>query len=64
LTKNWSAIIQHNLQQPETVIEAVNRLMMVLDGEQKIAVATMREEDLIALHFNLGYLFYTKYILY
>ena len=52
MTKNWSAIIQQNLQTPETVIEAVNRLMMVLDGEQKIAIATLQEEDLIALHFS------------
>ena len=28
--------------------------MMVLDGEQKITIATMQEEDLIALHFSLG----------
>jgi len=54
LTKNWSAIIQQNLETPETVIEAVDRLMIVLDGEQKIAIATMQEEDLIALHFSLG----------
>jgi len=64
LTKNWSAIIQHNFQQPEPLVEAVDKLMMVLDGEQKIAIATMQEEDLIALHFNFGYLFYTKYVLY
>ena len=54
MTKNWSAIIQQNLQTPETVVEAVDRLMMVLDGEQKIAIATMQEEDLIDLHFSLG----------
>ncbi|MEI7832065.1 MAG: DUF6794 domain-containing protein, partial [bacterium] len=42
------------MQTPETVIEAVNRLMMVLDGEQKITLATMQEEDLIASHFSLG----------
>jgi len=27
---------------------------MVLDGEQKITLATMQEEDLIASHFSLG----------
>jgi hypothetical protein len=26
LPTNWSAIIRHNFQQPETVIEAVNKL--------------------------------------
>ena len=54
MTKNWSTIIQGNLQTPETVDEAVIRLIMVLDGEQKIAIATMQEEDLIALLFSLG----------
>ena len=54
MTKNWSAILLDNSRLPETVIEAVNRLMMVLDGEQKITIATLREEDLIALHFSLG----------
>jgi len=39
---------------PETVVEAVDRLMMVLDDEQKIAVKAMWEEDLIASHFSLG----------
>jgi hypothetical protein len=28
---------------PETVDEAVDRLMMVLDDEQKIALATLRK---------------------
>ena len=40
---------------PETIDEAVDRLMMVLDDEQKIALATLQEDDLIYLHyFNLG----------
>ena len=54
MTKNWSASFQHNFQPPETVVEAVDRLMMILDGEQKLALATMTEEDLIDLHFSLG----------
>lgn len=28
--------------------------MMILDGEQKIAIAIMPKEDLINLHFGLG----------
>lgn len=28
--------------------------MMILDGEQKIALAAMRENELIDLHFSLG----------
>jgi hypothetical protein len=50
LIKNWS----DNLKHPETVDEAVERLMMILDGEQKIAIAVMPKEDLINLHFGLG----------
>lgn len=45
---------QINFQKPETVEESVARLMMVLDGEQKIAIASMQEKDLIDLHFTLG----------
>ena len=54
LTKNWSDIFQQNFQQPETVTEAIERLMTVLEGEHKIAIAIMRKEDLVDLHFSLG----------
>jgi hypothetical protein len=54
LTKNWPENILRNIKRPETVAEAVDRLMMVLDGEQKIALAVMPEGDLIDLHFTLG----------
>jgi hypothetical protein len=54
LTKNWSDIFQQNILIPETVSEAVERLMMVLDSEQKATIAAMREEDLFNLHFSLG----------
>lgn len=54
MSKNWSDDFQHNLQHPETVDEAVDRLMMILDGEQKLAIAVMQEESLINLHFGLG----------
>ena len=49
MTKNWSDIFQ----QPETV-EAVDRLMMVLDEEHKDALLAMPEEDLTDLHFSFG----------
>ncbi len=39
---------------PETIDEAVDRLMLVLDGEQKIAIATLQEDELFNLHFSLG----------
>jgi hypothetical protein len=54
LTKNWPTFLQDNSRLPETVDEAVDRLMMVLDGEQKITIAAMPEEDLLNLHFGLG----------
>ena len=55
LTTNWPTFLQDNFKLPETVDEAVDRLMIVLDDEQKIALATLQEDDLIYLHyFNLG----------
>jgi len=54
LAKNWSDLFQKNFQQPETVADAVKRLMMILEGDHKVALATMSEEDLIDLHFSLG----------
>jgi len=54
LIKNWPDFLQENSRVPETVDEAVDRLMMVLDGEQKIAIAAMPKNDLIDLHFSLG----------
>lgn len=54
MIKNWSENFQHNLQHPETVDEAVDRLMMILTGEQKATIAAMLEDDLINLHFGLG----------
>ena len=43
LAKNWSTIFQQNFQQPETVAEAVDRQMTVLEGEHKVALAVMQE---------------------
>lgn len=54
MAKNWSNLFQQNFQQPETVADAVKRLMMILEGDHKVALATMPEEDLIDLHFSLG----------
>ena len=39
---------------PDTVEEVVDRLMMVLDDEQRLAITVMGENDLIDLHFSLG----------
>ena len=54
LTKNWSTLLQNNLRLPETVDEAVDRLMSVLEDEHKADLAIMQEKDLIDLHFSLG----------
>ena len=54
MTTNWPTLLQDNFKLPETVDEAVDRLMMVLDGEQKTALTIMQEDDLINLHFSLG----------
>jgi hypothetical protein len=45
LTKNWPIFLLDNSRLPETVVKAVDRLMMVLDDEQKVAIATMWEEQ-------------------
>jgi hypothetical protein len=54
LTKNWPDLIQSNIQSPETVAEAVDRLMIVLDDGHKTVIAAMQEDDLVDLHFGLG----------
>jgi hypothetical protein len=54
LTKNWPDLFQQHAKPPETVDEAVDQLVVILDDKQKAAIAAMREEDLIDLHFGLG----------
>jgi uncharacterized protein DUF6794 len=54
LSKNWPASFELNLQPPETVAEAVDRLMLILDDEQKRVLAAIAEDELIDLHFSLG----------
>jgi hypothetical protein len=54
LTKNWPDFLQQNVKPPETVAEAVDRLIAILDDDQKATISAMREEDLIDLHFGLG----------
>ncbi|WAK04588.1 DUF6794 domain-containing protein [Methylobacter sp. YRD-M1] len=50
MTKNWPDFIRP----PETVDEAVDRLIVILEDEHKAVIASLREEDLIDLHFDLG----------
>ena len=58
MTTNWTAqlrnITQRIAQPPETIDEAVVRLIAILDDEQKLILAAMPEDDLIDLHFSLG----------
>jgi hypothetical protein len=54
LIKNWPSFFRQTIQPPETIAEAVDRLMVILDGEQKVALAVMQEDDLIDLRFSLG----------
>jgi hypothetical protein len=54
LTKNWPDLFQQHAKPPESLDEAVKRLMAILDEEQKAAIAAMREKDLTDLHFGLG----------
>jgi hypothetical protein len=43
LTTNWPTFLQDNFKLPETVDEAIDRLMILLDDEQKIALQTCRK---------------------
>ena len=51
---DWSNQLKSITQTPKTVPDAVNRLMTVLNDEQKLIIATMQEDELIGLHFSLG----------
>ena len=54
MAKNWTTFLQDHSRLPETVDEAVERLMSVLEDEHKAVLAFMQEEDLIDLQFSLG----------
>ncbi|WP_054758237.1 DUF6794 domain-containing protein [Methylomonas koyamae] len=54
MSKNWSFISQDILQPPNTVDDAVNRLMLILSYEERHSIAGMNQIDLIDLHFSLG----------
>jgi len=54
LTNNWSDIVLQNTLQPQTVEEAVERLITVMEDRHKILLSILKEDDLIDLHFGLG----------
>ena len=54
MAKNWTSFLQDSYGLPETVDEAVELLLTVLAGEYIVVLATMQEEDLMALRFSLS----------
>lgn len=51
LTKNWPALKLELANPPVTIPEAIERLLLVLSNEDKLAIASMDESDLYDLHF-------------
>lgn len=54
MIKNWSTINDAFFQPPRTVDEAVDRLLLILNDIEHLAIASLQEEKLIDLHFSLG----------
>ena len=54
MANNWIVSVQSDAKPPETVDEAVDRLLLVLSDEQKVEIVAIKEDDLIDLHFTLG----------
>jgi len=54
MTDNWIDSFNRDLRPPETVAEAVDKLLFILSDEQKNEIAALQEDDLIDLHFGLG----------
>jgi len=51
---SYSEQIKKIVSTPETVSEAVNFLMAVLNDGQKNEIAALQEDELFDLHFTLG----------
>lgn len=54
MTYNWADIFLKNTLLPETVDEAVEWLITVLEDRHKMFLSILQEDDLIDLHFGLG----------
>ncbi|WP_404356998.1 DUF6794 domain-containing protein [Methylotuvimicrobium sp. KM1] len=54
MTKNWTTLLDHSFEPPMIVGEAIERLMEILSGEEKLMIAMMPEDELIDLNFGLG----------
>lgn len=49
-----NAILENELSLPNTVDEAVNRLLAILSVSECSEIACMQEDELIQFHFSLG----------
>lgn len=50
----WSIQLEKITESPTSLAAAVNRLLTVLTGEQKLMLALTPEDELFDLHFSLG----------
>ncbi|MDO9104886.1 MAG: hypothetical protein Q7U57_07980 [Methylovulum sp.] len=64
MAKNWSDSLLQWVVPPETVDEAVVRLMTVLEERDKTEIRAMTEDGLIDLHFSLGMTIRNAFCLY
>lgn len=61
---DWNSQFKHIIKTPNTIAEAVNYLMNVLDHEQKSIIANKSKDDLIEFHFSLGVAIRNSFDLY
>jgi len=54
MTDNWIDSFNRDLRPPDTVAEAVDKLLFILSDDQKDEIRVLKEDDLIDLHFGLG----------
>ena len=52
--KNWSDLLKKIIEPPKTLSTAVDRLLTVLNSEQKLVIALIPEKDLNGLQTTLG----------
>lgn len=54
MTGDWLNRLKIITQPPETMSEALDRLMNILSSEQKLVIALMSENELAELRLSLG----------
>ncbi len=55
MTQNWLVFMEANSRYPKTLAEAVNRLALIANQEQRSFLASIEEDELPSLHFCFGY---------